>query len=84
MADRESYLKLFGARLRELRLGAGFSQTVLADLVGTSHSVICHLEGGDTAPTLRTLVRLAEALECDLCDMVEAIDRARQRSWDAD
>lgn len=79
MAARGDYAQLFGARLRELRMAAGLSQRELAKLAGTSNPAICNLEAGNTAPTLGTLVRLADALECEVTELVDVLDRGRRR-----
>jgi transcriptional regulator with XRE-family HTH domain len=80
MVVREDYAQVFGARLRELRTAAGLSQRDLASLVGTSSAAISNLEAGNNAPTLGTLVRLAEALGCRVVELVEVLDqRTRKR-----
>jgi transcriptional regulator with XRE-family HTH domain len=75
MAARGDYLQLFGARLRELRAAADLSQRELAKRCGTSAAAISNFEAGNNAPTLGTLVRLAEALECDVTELVDVLDR---------
>jgi transcriptional regulator with XRE-family HTH domain len=49
-------------RRKELDL----SQAELAELVGTTQSAIARLESGGRPPRIDTLLRLAEALDCDL------------------
>ena len=50
-------------KIRELRTGAGLTQTQLAKLVGTSASVICRLEDADyEGHSLAMLRRIAGAL----------------------
>jgi len=51
-----------GTRRREL----GLSQAQLAKLCGTTQSAIARLEGGGRPPRIDTLLRIANALECDL------------------
>ena len=49
------------------RRGAlGLSQTDLAALVGTTQSAIARLESGGRPPRIDTLLRIAEALDCEL------------------
>lgn len=43
------------------RSRAGLTQTELARKMGTTQPVVARLEGGRTAPSLRTLQRLAHA-----------------------
>src|SRR5258706_16453388 len=66
---------LFGARLRELRLARGLTQPDIAQRVGTSASNISDLERGIKVPTLTTVARLADALECNVTELVEVLDR---------
>jgi|GEM_PF-257335 len=66
---------LFGARLRELRIERGLTQPEIADRVGTSASNISDLERGIKVPTLTTVARLADALDCNVTDLVGVLDR---------
>lgn len=50
------------ARRRALR----FSQQDLAEVVGTTQSAIARLESGGRPPRIDTLLRIAEALDCEL------------------
>jgi transcriptional regulator with XRE-family HTH domain len=75
MAARGDYAEIFGNRLRELRAAAGLTQRGLAALSGTSSAAISNFEAGNNAPTLGTLVRLAEALDCNVSDLVSVLDR---------
>jgi predicted transcriptional regulator len=53
-------------QVRRLRAGRGLSQEELARRAGTTQPVIARLEAGGQPPSLRTLERLAEALDADL------------------
>jgi transcriptional regulator with XRE-family HTH domain len=50
----------------ERRAARGLSQRDLAQLVGTTQSAIARLESGGRPPRIDTLLRIADALECDL------------------
>ncbi|HMS72987.1 MAG TPA: helix-turn-helix transcriptional regulator [Baekduia sp.] len=50
----------------EQRTARGMSQTDLARLVGTTQSAIARLESGGRPPRIDTLLRIAEALDCEL------------------
>lgn len=56
------------------RIERSLSQRELADLVGTTQSAIARLESGGRPPRIDTLLRIADALECDL--HVELVARA--------
>jgi transcriptional regulator with XRE-family HTH domain len=53
-------------RVAERRKELGLSQAELAELVGTTQSAIARLESGGRPPRIDTLLRIAEALDCDL------------------
>jgi transcriptional regulator with XRE-family HTH domain len=55
--------RLFGARLRELRLAEGVSQEKLAEKAGLHRNYVGILERARQSPSLDTLVRLAKALK---------------------
>jgi ribosome-binding protein aMBF1 (putative translation factor) len=54
------------SQVTERRLALGLSQAELARLCATSQSAIARLENGGRPPRIDTLLRLAEALDCDL------------------
>ena len=60
----------FFARLAEQvaqqRKARGLSQQELAELTGTTQSAIARLESGGRPPRIDTLLRIAEALDCEL------------------
>jgi DNA-binding XRE family transcriptional regulator len=53
-------------RVADRRRELGLSQTEVAELVGTTQSAIARLESGARPPRIDTLLRIAEALDCDL------------------
>ena len=60
----------FFARIAEQvageRRARGLSQTELAELTGTTQSAIARLESGGRPPRIDTLLRIANALDCEL------------------
>lgn len=48
------------------RIKRGWSQTELAEAIGTRQPVISRLERGDSNPSLQTLARVAKALNLSL------------------
>ncbi len=48
------------------RIKRGWSQTDLADAIGSKQPVISRLERGEGNPSLHTLQRIAEAFDLDL------------------
>ncbi|MGZ8695392.1 MAG: helix-turn-helix domain-containing protein [Gaiellaceae bacterium] len=55
------------------RLEKGLSQKDLAERCGTTQSAIARLEAGGRPPRIDTLLRIANALDCDLS--IELRDR---------
>ena len=66
-ADRGWFFAAVADKVSERRqAGWGLSQRELAELVGTTQSAIARLERGGRPPRIDTLLRIADALECDL------------------
>jgi ribosome-binding protein aMBF1 (putative translation factor) len=53
-------------RVAERRKELGLSQAELAELVATTQSAIARLESGGRPPRIDTLLRIANALDCEL------------------
>lgn len=66
--------EIFGLHLRELRVKRGVTQMELAERSRTGSAFISKLERGVTTPTLGMLIRLAEALDCRVADLVKVFD----------
>jgi transcriptional regulator with XRE-family HTH domain len=58
----EDITDLILKQLTEARLGAGLSQTVVAERFNTSQGMLSHYETGRHLPTLTSLVRWTQAL----------------------
>ncbi|CAN5222543.1 hypothetical protein BH18ACT12_BH18ACT12_20470 [soil metagenome] len=65
-ADRGWFFAAVADRVAERRQEKGLSQRELAELVGTTQSAIARLERGGRPPRIDTLLRIADALECEL------------------
>jgi transcriptional regulator with XRE-family HTH domain len=59
------------------RRARDLSQAELAELTGTTQSAIARLEAGGRPPRIDTLLRIAEALDCEL--IVELRPRTEPR-----
>jgi transcriptional regulator with XRE-family HTH domain len=62
-----------GRTIRSLRDGAGITQKVLAELVGTSEAYVSNIEGGRRDARWSTVVRLLHALGADLHQLADAV-----------
>lgn len=54
--------KLFGQKVRELRLAKGFSQEALADEAGVHRTFMGSVERGERNISLENIVRISRAL----------------------
>lgn len=63
--DAERWLQI-AEQVAEQRRARDLSQHALADLCGTTQSAVARLERGIRPPRLDTLLRLANALDCEL------------------
>lgn len=64
--DRGWFFAAIAGKVSERRAAIGMSQRQLAELVGTTQSAIARLERGGRPPRIDTLLKIAEALECEL------------------
>jgi predicted transcriptional regulator len=71
--DRGWFFANIADKVAERRLEKNLSQRELAERCGTTQSAIARLERGGRPPRIDTLLRIAEALECEL--VVDLIPR---------
>lgn len=64
--------KTFGNAVRHRRKSLGISQRVMASEYGLSQRLLSSIETGSNNCTIRTMARIAEALEADLSAMLTA------------
>jgi predicted transcriptional regulator len=64
--DRGWFFANIADKVAERRVEKDLSQRELAELCGTTQSAIARLERGGRPPRIDTLLRIAEALECEL------------------
>jgi transcriptional regulator with XRE-family HTH domain len=67
--------ELFGAHLRHFRLARGLTQGAVAEQCATSIAFISNVERGLMLPGLAVLLRLAEALDSNVSELMEVLDR---------
>lgn len=67
-------VRLFGARLREVRLSRGMTQAQLAQKAEVSVAYVGRLEAGAAAPGIDLAARLAKALGAALPELLPAGD----------
>jgi ribosome-binding protein aMBF1 (putative translation factor) len=65
-------------QVADRRRALGLSQAELAELVATTQSAIARLESGGRPPRIDTLLRIANALDCEL--LVELRPRTKTKT----
>jgi predicted transcriptional regulator len=64
--DRGWFFANIAGKVAERRVAMNLSQRELAERTGTTQSAIARLERGGRPPRIDTLLRIAEALDCEL------------------
>ena len=72
--DRGWFFANIAEKVAERRVAMNMSQRELAELCSTTQSAIARLERGGRPPRIDTLLRIADALDCDL--QVELVPRS--------
>lgn len=76
--------ELVRLNMKRIRLARGLSQEEIAARMGIKQPNYSRMELGESKPTLQTLVRLCEALECDVPelfykpDQIELMEQVRR------
>jgi len=65
-AEEGWFFAAIAGEVAERRVARNLSQRELAQRVGTTQSAIARLESGGRPPRIDTLLRIADALDCDL------------------
>lgn len=70
----DNLARSLGARLRLLREEAGLDVTTLAERCGMKQPYLSRVEAGRTLPGVRSLAKLAIALDIPLTSLLEGVD----------
>lgn len=65
MVSEQEFIKFLGVRIRQLREEKNISQQVLADICNVPKSTIGRLERGEVNPTVKTLLKISNALNIE-------------------
>jgi transcriptional regulator with XRE-family HTH domain len=76
--NESTVLREAGKKIAAVREGLGLTQEEAADRAGIDYKRWQRLESGSVNPTLRTLLRVAEALETNLWAMLDGRGQARR------
>ncbi|MFF2405709.1 helix-turn-helix domain-containing protein [Streptomyces sp. NPDC058092] len=63
-------LRLFGDRVRDLRMQANLTQEAFAEITNINRRTLQRIERGTSDPSYSALVRIAAALRMPLADLV--------------
>ena len=69
--DRKELYKLIGKRIKFLREGKGLTQEKLAEITGLSLDFIGKIEVNINEPGLKSLIKIAEALDVNIKDLFD-------------
>ena len=72
--DKVEMQKRLGERIRRLREAAGFSQMELAERAALSRVHLSGLERGQSSPAAELLVRIAQALNIRLSELLDDLE----------
>jgi ribosome-binding protein aMBF1 (putative translation factor) len=72
------FFAVIAEQVADRRKELGLSQAELAELVATTQSAIARLESGGRPPRIDTLLRIANALDCEL--LVELRPRTKAKA----
>jgi ribosome-binding protein aMBF1 (putative translation factor) len=75
-AEHGWFFAQIAEQVAQRRQAMGLSQKELAHLTGTTQSAIARLERGGRPPRIDTLLRIAQALDCELTVQLEPKDEA--------
>lgn len=68
---KEDISKLFATKVQEIRESKKITRTKLSELAGLDMSYIGKIEKCEKSPNLRTIIKLADALEVPVKDLFD-------------
>jgi transcriptional regulator with XRE-family HTH domain len=69
--DEGAYLSKIGKNIKELRRSKGISQLELAYRCNFEKTNLSRIESGKNNPTIRTLIRIANAMKVNLFEILK-------------
>ena len=74
----DDVVALVGTRVAKFRKASGLTQEQLADQLSVAHETVSRMERGATAPSIKTLGRIARALGVSVRDLLAPERRASE------
>jgi transcriptional regulator with XRE-family HTH domain len=71
MSNEREMLKKLGANIARIRNKKGLSQSELSAIADIEKATVGHIELGTRNPTIKTLFKLAKALDVSLSELVK-------------
>lgn len=71
MHDSHKIIKQIGRNIAAIRKKRGYKQTDLAQMCEFEKSNMARIENGNTNPTIKTLIKIAKALEVELGEIIK-------------
>lgn len=69
--EAEAYLKRIGTNIKVIRESKGISQVDLAYICNFEKPNMSRIESGNTNPTIKTLIKIAKALDVHVLDLLQ-------------
>ncbi len=69
--NEKEYIQKILSNIKKIRIKNGLTQEQLGDNCGLEKQHIYRIESGRTSPTLKTLIKLAKALDVELSDLLK-------------
>lgn len=63
--------KMLGLKIRKLRKHVGLTQFALGEKIGLDQRQIAYIEGGNSFPSLKTLLKFTQIFECSLKELFD-------------
>lgn len=76
MKEKEPALVRLGENIRQYRKALDVSQEELAHQAGLDRTYVSGLERGERNPTILSSLKIAKALDVELCDLVKEVSCA--------
>ena len=68
--DEQQYIKQVCENIKQMRIAKGVKQIDLATEINIDDSSLRRIESGRTSPTLKTLLRISNALKINLSELL--------------
>jgi transcriptional regulator with XRE-family HTH domain len=68
--DVDVFMLIVSKKIRDKRKSLRISQQALSDTVGISRASVSNIERGNQSITIKHLVKVADALNCDISDLL--------------